>query len=78
MLSLASPVFRNMFTFPQPPSPEPLSLPVGDVYESGEILDVFLRCLYPLRKLTVEDFELLEALVATAEKQETDIVLHMV
>ena len=76
MLSLASPVFRTMFTFPQPPSTEPLSPPVVDVCESREVLDVFLRCFYPLRKPTVEDFELLEALAATAEKYETDIVLH--
>ena len=78
MLSLASPVFRNMFTFPQPPSPEPPSLPVVDMCETGNVLDMFLRCLYPVSKPTVEDFDLLEALIAAAEKYETNIILHMV
>jgi len=78
MLSIASPVFRNMFTFPQPPSSESSPIPVVDVSETGNVLDVFLRCLYPVSKPTVQDFGLLEGLVAAAEKYETDIVLDMV
>ena len=78
MLSIASPVFRDMFTFPQPPSPEPSSIPVVDMSEAGNVLDVFLRCLYPVSKPAIEDFGLLEALIAAAEKYETEVVLDMV
>ena len=78
MLSIASPVFRGMFTFPQPPSPEPSPIPVVDMYEAGNVLDVFLRCLYPVPKPVIEDFGLLEALIAAAEKYETGVVLEMV
>ena len=78
MLSIASPVFQDMFTLPQPPSPELSSIPVIDMCEAGNILDVFLRCLYPTSKMTVEDFGLLEALIAAAEKYETGLVLDMV
>ena len=77
-LSIASPVFSNMFTFPQPPSPEPSSLPVVDMCETGNVLDVFLRCLYPVSKPVVKDFEMLEALVAAAKKFETQVVIELV
>ena len=76
LLSRASPVFRDMFAFPQPPSPEPLSVPVVDVSETGKVLDVFLRCLYPMPKTTVEGFELLEGVFAAAEKYEATVVLN--
>jgi len=77
-LSIASPVFNNMFTFPQPPSSEPSSLPVVDMCETGNILDEFLRCLYPVPKLVVKDFEVLEALVAAAKGYETQVVIQLV
>jgi len=78
MLSIASPVFRDMFTLPQPPSPGPPSIPIVDMCELGNVLDLFLRCLYPVSKLAVEDFGLLEALITAAEKYETDVVLDAV
>ena len=77
-LSIASPVFNNMFMFPQPPSTEPTSLPVVDMCEIGNVLDAFLRCLYPVAKPVVKDLELLEALVAAAKKYETDVVIQLV
>lgn len=78
MLSFASSVFRNMFSFPQPPSPEPPPTPLVDVCETGQVLDGFLRCIYPVSKPTVEDFDLLEALVAAADKYEAEIILNTV
>jgi len=48
------------------------------MYEAGNVLDVFLPCFYPVSKPVVEDFELLEALIATAEKYEAGVVLEMV
>ncbi|KAF9781555.1 hypothetical protein BJ322DRAFT_230353 [Thelephora terrestris] len=77
-LSIASSVFRNMFSFPQPPSSEPLSTPVVDVCESGKVIDAFLRCIYPVSKHTINDLELLEALIAAADKYEAEIILSTV
>lgn len=78
MLSIASPVFRDMFTLPQPPSPGPSSIPVVDMCELGNVLDLFLRCLYPVSKPVIEDFGLLEALLTAAEKYEAGVVLDVV
>jgi hypothetical protein len=47
ILSLASPVFKDMFTFPQPPDQVLNELPVVDVPESPEVLDTVLRFIYP-------------------------------
>jgi hypothetical protein len=78
VLSLVSPVFRDMFSLPQPPSPGPAPIPVVDVCEAGKVLDMFLQCLYPLPKPTVDDFELMEALIVAADKYETKVVLKVV
>lgn len=50
IISLASPVFKDMFTFPQPPgqsSDEQYQLPVVDIPETPEVLDIILRFIYP-------------------------------
>jgi len=78
ILSVASPVFSNMFTFPQPPSPEPSSLPVVYMCETGNVLDEFLRCIYPVPRPVVKDFEMLEALVSAAKKYETEVITKLV
>ena len=79
MLSLVSPVFRDMFTLPQPPKTPPV--PVVDVCETGEVLDLFLRCIYPVPKPDInkiEGIELLEALVIAADKYDAKVVLEAV
>ena len=78
ILSLASPVFQDMFSFPQPPSPEPLSVPVVDLCETGNVISLFLQCIYPVPKRSVEDFELLEALVAIADKYQAELILNTI
>ena len=78
VLSLASSVFWNMFSFPQPPSAEPTSVPVVDVSETTKVLGLFLRCIYPVSKPIVKDLELLEALIGAADKYEAEIVLDIV
>lgn len=50
ILSLASPVFKDMFAFPQPPDQTPSGQqepPVIDVPEPPEVLDAILRFIYP-------------------------------
>jgi hypothetical protein len=78
ILSLASPVFRDMLSLPQPPASESATVPVVDLSENWKVLDVFLRCIYPISKPTVDDLELLGALVDAADKYEAEVVLNMV
>ena len=50
ILSLASPVFKDLFTLPQPldqTSNEQHQLPIIDVQECPEALDIILRLIYP-------------------------------
>jgi len=47
--SITSPVLRDIFTFLQPPSPEPSSNPVVDMYKSGRA-----RCALPISPPGVE------------------------
>lgn len=50
ILSLASSVFKDMFAIPQPPDQtldEHFQLPVVDVPEPPEVLDLILRLIYP-------------------------------
>jgi len=49
MLSITSPVFRDMFMFLQYPSPEPPSVTVVNMYKSGRA-----RCVPPISLPSVE------------------------
>ena len=49
ILSIASPVFKNMFDVPQPsPSPVEATIPIINVDDTPEDLEVFLRVIYPV------------------------------
>jgi len=71
ILSLASPVFKDMFAFPQPPgqaSNEP-QLPVVDVPDPPEVLDTILRFVYPgVEPPKITKLSTLHALLSTADK----------
>lgn len=78
ILSLASPVFKDMFTFPQPPdqtSDGEDQLPVVDVTETPKILDMVLRFIYPGAKppAVVKQKTLSALLVATEKYNITSI-----
>jgi len=48
ILSLASPVFKDMFAFPQPPDHnEQPNTPIVDISEPPFVLDMILRLVYP-------------------------------
>jgi len=72
ILSLASPVFEDMLAFPQPPdqtSDEHLQLPVVDVPEPPEVLDVILRLIYPgVEPPTITKPSTLSAVLFAADK----------
>ncbi|KAF7369606.1 BTB domain-containing protein [Mycena venus] len=55
VLSLVSPVFRDMFTLPQPESA--LALPVVDVSEGSAVLDRALRFFYPGAQPIVQNLD---------------------
>jgi len=72
ILSLASPVFKDMFTFPQPPeqnhSDQP-DIPIVDVSDSPQVLDTILRFIYPGVELpTFTDLSTVSALLSAADK----------
>ena len=72
ILSLASPVFKDMFTFPQPPN-QPLNarheLPVVEVPESPKVLDAILRFIYPgAEPPDITETSTLSALLSAADK----------
>ena len=67
ILSIASPVFRDMFAFPQPHNPTH-QLPHVDLPESATTLDILLRYIYPIPSPKIEDFATLRNLLVSAEK----------
>jgi len=72
ILSLASPVFKDMFAFPQPSDQnenEHPDIPVVDIPDSPEVFDTILRYIYPgveLPKIT--EILTLSALFSAADK----------
>lgn len=67
ILSIASPVFRDMFGFPQPPDLGH-ELPRVDLSETATTLDIFLRYIYPIPSPRIEDFATLCSVLVSAEK----------
>ena len=72
ILSLASTVFKDMFSFPQPPDEnqkEPHGIPAVDVPDSPEVLDVILRFIYPgVEPPKFTDLSILSGLLSAADK----------
>ena len=67
ILSVASPVFRDMFTFPQSLDTAQ-KLPHVDLAEPTTTLDVLLRYIYPIPSPKIEDFATLTNVLVSAEK----------
>ena len=72
ILSLASPVFKDMFAFPQPPDQTfngSHQLPVIDVQEPPEVLDDILRFVYPgVEPPKINDLPKLTVMLSMADK----------
>ena len=72
ILSLASPVFKDMFTFPQPPGQhhvEQPDIPIVDVPDPPKVLDAILRFIYPgVEPPKIPDLPTLSALLSVADK----------
>lgn len=72
ILSLASPVFNDMFAFPQPfdqnHNQQP-GIPIVDIPDSPQVLDAILQFVYPGAELSVlTDLSITSALLSAADK----------
>jgi len=71
VLSLASPVFNDMFTFPQPlnQTSNGQQLPIVDLLDPPEVIDAILRHIYPgVEPPKIADIPTLTALLSAADK----------
>ena len=68
ILSLASPVFKEMFTIPQPPTDTPGILPHADVQDSPVTWANLLGIIYPMQNPVIDDLGDLESLLLAAQK----------
>ncbi|KAF9645861.1 hypothetical protein BDM02DRAFT_3076940, partial [Thelephora ganbajun] len=73
ILSIASTVFRDTFTVPQPPrsASEETTLDIVSVTEPAKVLETFLQLIYPVDPPVIEDLRLLGDLFQLADKYMT-------
>ena len=74
-LSFVSPVFKDMFIIPQPPSDTPDVLPHVDVQDPPGAWENILRTIYPVPNPTIDNLDDLESLLLTAKKYEMKFVI---
>ena len=74
ILSIASSVFRDMFSIPQPPT-ESSQLPIIDVDETPEVLTIFLQIIYPTPNPPVNDIGTWAPVLRLADKYDAGLVL---
>lgn len=66
ILAIASPVFHDMFTLPQPPNAG--SPATVDVSETREVMEVLLRLIYPIEDPPIDTLSLLGDTLVAAHK----------
>jgi hypothetical protein len=74
IISLASPVFRDMFSLPQPVE-SPSKIPSIDIPESSDILQPLIQHLYPYSPPEIPDVEMWAKLHTTADKYNIEVVM---
>ena len=72
ILSLTSPLFKDMSSISQPPPDTP---PHVDVQESAKTWENILRIIYPLPNPIIDDLDDLESLLLAAKKYEIQIII---
>lgn len=77
VLSLASPVFRDMFSVPQPPPAKSSKLPIVDVHDPPEALEIFLQIIYPTRNPVIHDVDILASVLHLADKYDAKDTLDV-
>jgi hypothetical protein len=70
ILSIASAVFRDMFSIPQPPHPasSDATLDVVQLTEFANVLESFLKLIYPVAPPVIDNLRLLDDLFQLADK----------
>ena len=77
ILSLVSPIFKDMFTLPQPPPDTLGTLPHVDVQDSAKVWELILRTIYPiLPNPTIGTLDDLESLLFAAQAYEMHYVIE--
>ena len=77
VLSLASPVFKDMFTLPQPPPDKPGTLPHVDVQDPPKAWEIILQTIYPnLPNPKVDTLDDLESLLHAALAYEMHSIIE--
>lgn len=74
ILSLASPTFKDMFSVPQPPPTESSQLPIVDVDDPPEALEIFLQIIYPNRNPLINNIETLVSILRLADKYNAEAI----
>ena len=77
ILSLVSPIFKDMFTIPQPPTDTPGVLPHVDVEDSPKTWENILQTVYPMPHPSIDDLGDLESLLLAAKKYEMEFVINL-
>ncbi|KAJ7573416.1 hypothetical protein C8J56DRAFT_982650 [Mycena floridula] len=73
ILSIASPVFRDMFGMPQPASDD--ALPEIPLQESAEVVDTILRFIYPVPDPAIASLDALVPVLEAGLKYDLDCVV---
>jgi len=74
ILSLVSPIFKDMFAVPQPPTGTPGTLPRVDVHDTAETWENTPRTIYHMPNPVINDLNNLESLFLAAKKYEMRFV----
>lgn len=76
ILSIASTIFNDMFSIPQPPQPATgtVLLPTVTVVESAKVFETFLRLIYPIEPPAIYSLQLVDDLFRLSEKYMTNVV----
>jgi len=73
-LSFSSPVFKDMFGIPQPPSADPNGIDVVDVADPPRALEIILRFMYPSpTPPVINDLTVLSEALALADKYDVEV-----
>lgn len=70
VLAIASTVFRDMFTIPQPPQPAESGIapPVIPITDPAGVFEIFLRLIYPIEPPVINSLQLVDQLFRVTEK----------
>ena len=69
VLSMASPVFKDLLSLPQPPDSETVDgLPVVRLPEGSELLNSLVSMLYPVCTVIPKSYDKVLCLLATSQK----------